>query len=94
MKKLIPEVVELWHEPQFVVEEGDAAEHIINYAGNEHVDLIVLGLPQDKRFNTHFHTGVTYRVASSSPCAVLTIRALVEPSPDLEDVDVRRLGGS
>lgn len=93
LKKLVPEVLELWHEPQFVVEEGDAAEHIISYAADEHVDLIVLGLPQDKRFSTHFHTGVTYRVVSSSPCAVLTIRDLVHPSEDEEEVDVRRLGG-
>src|SRR5947209_4154824 len=93
LKQLLPEVMELWHEPQFMVEEGDAAEHIVNYAADEHIDLIVLGLPQDKRFTNHFHTGVTYRVVSSAPSAVLTIRDLAGPLVEEQDCDVLKLGG-
>ena len=93
LAKLAPASSELWHEPEFIVEEGDAGEQILHQARNQHADLIVLGLPQDKRFSPHFRAGVTYRVVSSAPCAVLTIRDLT-PTPEEEfERDVVKLGG-
>ena len=78
LKKLVPEDAELWCEPDFRVVEGDPAEQIINFAETEFPDLIVLGLPKDKDFSTHFQTGVTYKVVSSAPCPVLTVRDMLE----------------
>ena len=74
LKKLVPEDAALWCQPEFRVEEGDPAEQIVNFAERELPDLLVLGLPRDKDFSTHFQTGVTYKVVSGAPCPVLTVR--------------------
>ena len=73
-----PDDAQLWCEPDFRVEEGDPAEQIINFAERELPDLIVLGLPRDKDFSTHFQTGVTYKVIASAPCPVLTVREILK----------------
>jgi len=78
LKKLVPEDAQLWCEPEFRVEEGDPADQIVNFAENESPDLIVLGLPRDKDFSTHFQTGVTYKVVTSAPCPVLTVREMLK----------------
>ncbi|HYL92642.1 MAG TPA: universal stress protein [Alphaproteobacteria bacterium] len=75
LKNLVPNDASLSHPPEVVVETGDAAERILSYSGEYLPDLIVLGLPKEKAFSTHFQTGVTYKVASSAPCAVLTVRS-------------------
>jgi nucleotide-binding universal stress UspA family protein len=78
LKKLVPEDAELWCEPEFRVKEGFPAEEIISFAETELPDLIVLGLPKDKDFSTHFQTGVTYKVVASAPCPVLTVREMLK----------------
>lgn len=74
LRRLVPSDAGLWCDPQFVVVEGDAAEEIVNFAERDNSDLIVLGLPKDKVFSTHFRSGVTYSVVSGAPCPVLTVR--------------------
>jgi nucleotide-binding universal stress UspA family protein len=74
--QLIPPDAELWCAPQTVVEVGDPAYQVQSYAEKERPDLIVLGLPLNKEFSAHFQTGVTYKVVSSAPCPVLTVRDL------------------
>src|SRR5579872_730183 len=54
LRRLAPSDAKGWCDPQFVVLEGDAAQEIVNYAENDNSDLIVLGLPRDKVFSTHF----------------------------------------
>jgi nucleotide-binding universal stress UspA family protein len=78
LKRLVPSDAELWCEPEFVVDEGDPAEQILSYAEQEKPDVIVLGLPKNKTFNSHFRSGVTYKVVSSAPCPVLTVRDMTE----------------
>ena len=56
--------------------EGNPAERILGLAEEKSADLIVLGLPRDKRFSTHFRSGVTYEVVSSATAAVLTMRSM------------------
>ena len=48
----------------------------MGYAETERPDMIVLGLPHNKKFS-NFRTGVTYKLVSSAPCPVLTVRDLV-----------------
>jgi nucleotide-binding universal stress UspA family protein len=60
--------------PVFVVESGDPVKQLVQYAENEKIDLIVLGLPAGKKFNGHFRTGVTYNLVANAPCPVLTLR--------------------
>jgi len=78
LRGLVPSDAELWCDPQFVVTEGDAAQEILNFAEGDNSDLIVLGLPKDKVFSTHFRSGVTYSVVSSAPCPVLTVRDMLQ----------------
>ena len=80
LRRLAPSDAKLWCEPQFLVIEGDPAPEILNLAENDNTDLIVLGLPQDKVFSTHFRTGVTYNVISGAPCPVLTVRDMLKNS--------------
>lgn len=72
--QLIPPDAKLWCSPQMVVEIGDPALEVQGYAEKERPDLIVLGLPRNKEFSAHFRTGVTYKLVSSAPCPVLTVR--------------------
>jgi nucleotide-binding universal stress UspA family protein len=74
LEQLVPPDAKQWCEPQIVVEIGDPVLELVGFAEKERPDLIVLGLPQDKKFNSHFRTGVTYKLVSSAPCPVLTIR--------------------
>jgi nucleotide-binding universal stress UspA family protein len=74
LEKLVPSDAKQWCEPELVVDIGDPALEVVGYAEKERPDLIVLGLPHDKKFNSHFRTGVTYKLVSSAPCPVLTIR--------------------
>ena len=74
MKGLVPESANLDYKPEFVVQEGVAADEIINFAEQAHTDLVVLGISNKKKLSTHFRRGVAYKVISSVPCAVLTVR--------------------
>jgi len=74
LQELVPPDAGLWCAPEVVVEVGDPALEVQGYAGKERPDLIVLGLPRKKEFSAHFRTGVTYKLVSSAPCPVLTIR--------------------
>ena len=76
LRRLAPSDARLGCEIAFVVEQGDPGERILTYAARKAVDLIVLGLPRNKKFTTHFRSGVTYEVISSATRAVLTMRSL------------------
>ena len=80
LRRLAPSDAKLWCEPQFAVIEGDPAQEVLNFAETDNSDLIVLGLPQDKVFSSHFRTGVTYSVVSGAPCPVLTVRDMLKSS--------------
>lgn len=80
LRRMASSDAKLWCEPQFVVIDGDPAQEILNFAEKDNADLIVLGLPQDKVFSTHFRTGVTYSVVSGAVCPVLTVRDMLKNS--------------
>ncbi len=74
LEQLIPPDARQWCDPEIVIEIGDPSLEVVGYAEKDRPDLIVLGLPRDKKFNSHFRTGVTYKLISSAPCPVLTVR--------------------
>jgi nucleotide-binding universal stress UspA family protein len=80
LRRLVPSDAGSWCDPKFVVLEGDPAQEILNYAETDDSDLIVLGLPKDKVFSTHFRSGVTYNLVSGAPCPVLTVRDMLQTS--------------
>lgn len=74
LQKLIPPDAPLWCAPGVVVRAGDPALEVVRYAQKERPDLVILGLPQKKKFNSQFRTGVAYKIIAAAPCPVLTIR--------------------
>lgn len=77
LRRLIPETVELLHEPRLMVRHGDAAEKILEVAQSDSADLIVLGVRNSKSVlrATHLGAAVAHQVIAKSGCPVLTVRA-------------------
>ena len=73
MKELAP-FDERPDKADFVVEAGDAARRILEYANKLRPGLIVMGVSEKNSPSTHFRRGVAYKVFSSAPCAVLSAR--------------------
>jgi nucleotide-binding universal stress UspA family protein len=71
---LVPLGADLAHRPEFLISQGDPSKQILEYATRERVDLIVLGLSKETKTSTHFQRGIAYKIISSAPCAVLTVR--------------------
>lgn len=74
LETLLPQDVRQWCQPDLVVEVGDPTKELLGYANTERPDLIVLGLPAEKKFNGGFRTSVTYNLIAQAPCPVLTVR--------------------
>ena len=78
LQKLVPGDADEWCKTELLVEIGDPALEVMGYAEKERPDLIVLGLPYQKKFNTHFRAGITFKVISGAPCPVLTVRGMLK----------------
>lgn len=76
LRNMVPTDAKDFCQPEIIVEVGNPDLEVLGYAEKERPDLIVLGLPYDKKFSTHFAAGVTYRLVSAAPCPVLTVRDL------------------
>ena len=75
LQQLVPDEAQLWCEPYFLVEQGDAAEKILDVAGRHHADLIVLGIrPHGVGVATHVSRPTAHRVVAGATCPVLTVR--------------------
>lgn len=60
----------------FVIESGDAAEAILDYARRGKADLIGLGVRCATDIAQHFRTTVAYRILAEAECPVLTFHAV------------------
>jgi len=68
----------LWCEPNFMVEEGEPAEQILNIAKRRGTNLIVMGVKRavgDLGAATHAPWPVAHQILSDARCPVLTIRS-------------------
>ena len=77
LQKLVPSDVELWCEPKFMVEQGLAADKIMEVAIARGADLIVLGVRgAEGRMGatTHLLRPIAHRVVTQAQCPVLTVR--------------------
>jgi nucleotide-binding universal stress UspA family protein len=75
LEKLVPDEAQLWCQPYCMVEQGDAAEKILDVAGRYHADLIVLGIrPHGIGVSTHVSRPTAHRVVAGASCPVLTVR--------------------
>lgn len=73
LRALVPEANSLWHEPEFVVQFGEAAEAIVKAA--QAADMIVLGVKRPTPLTKHLGAGVAYKVACDAYCPVLSVSA-------------------
>jgi nucleotide-binding universal stress UspA family protein len=74
LQQLATEQAGLWCEPTYIVEQGPAAEKILDVSKRRHTDLIVLGARPAKGLATHLNMGTVHKVVSQAKCPVLTIR--------------------
>ncbi len=74
LRALIPEGIQLWHEPEYMVQFGSPAEMIVRIAAQS-ADMIVLGVKRPTALTKHLGEGLAYKVACEAPCPVLSVGA-------------------
>jgi len=74
LQQMVTEQAGLWCEPTYIVEQGPAAEKILDVSKRRHTDLIVLGARPAKGFATHLSLGTVQKVVAQANCPVLTVR--------------------
>jgi nucleotide-binding universal stress UspA family protein len=74
LQQLATEQAGLWCEPTYIVEQGPAAEKILDVAKRRPTDLIVLGARSAKGLAAHMNIGTVHKVVSQAKCPVLTVR--------------------
>jgi len=74
LEQMVTEQAGLWCEPTYIVEQGPAAEKILDVSKRRHTDLIVLGARPAKGFATHLTLGTVQKVVAQATCPVLTVR--------------------
>jgi nucleotide-binding universal stress UspA family protein len=75
LQQLVTQQAGLWCDPSYIVEQGPAAEKILDVAKRRHTDLIVLGARPAKGLATHLNVGTVHKVVSQATCPVLTVRS-------------------
>lgn len=78
LRKLVTPEVERWCVPEYVVEQGAAAEKILEIARNRQADLIVLGVRRPSGLPaaaTHLPVATAHKIVAHARCPVLTIRS-------------------
>jgi len=74
LRAMIPEGIQLWHEPEYLVQFGPPAETILRI-GAADADLIVLGVKRPAALTKHLGAGVAYKIACDACCPVLSVGA-------------------
>lgn len=77
LHELVSPEVEVWSAPQYLVEQGDPAEKILDVAHRRRSDLIVLGVRHAGGVPgaaTHLPIATAHKIVASAKCPVLTVR--------------------
>ncbi len=77
LQKLVPAEAADWCKPEYLVEEGNPAEKILELAKLREPDLIVLGVKSEERVPgaaTHLPIATVHKVVAQAGCPVLTVR--------------------
>jgi nucleotide-binding universal stress UspA family protein len=77
LRDLVPPEAELWCVPEFVVEQGEVAEKILEVAASRKAELIVLGVRKPSGSlgaATHLPNAIAHKVVCRAACPVLTVR--------------------
>jgi nucleotide-binding universal stress UspA family protein len=75
LEKLIPQSTYDWCTPECVVEQGDAASHVLRLAKKVGADLIILGAKRSSSWFAHLVEGVVGHVLVDAECPVITVCA-------------------
>jgi len=59
---------------EMIVEYGEPVEKLIEFAKNEHIDVIAIGSSGKGFLQRRLKGSVSHRVASSAPCSVYIVR--------------------
>ncbi len=74
LQQLVPEEAQLWCEPQFLVEQGDPPNKILEVAKARSAGLVVMGIhPQGTGAGDAWRP-IAHRVVAGASCPVLTVR--------------------
>src|SRR5260370_15381046 len=73
LQQLVSEQAGLWCEPSYIVEQGPAAEKILDVAKRRPTDLIVLGARPAKGLATHMNIGTVHKAVSQPRCPCLQL---------------------
>jgi len=74
LRDLVPADAALQYSPETVLEFGNAAERILQAAGQREADLIVIGARATEVGTTHLPWSTTHHVIANAHCPVLTMR--------------------
>ena len=77
LEKLLPAEAKDWCKPEYLVEQGNAAEKILELAHFRECDLIVLGVKPEGGVPgaaIHLPISTAHKVVSHASCPVLTVR--------------------
>lgn len=75
LQELVPPGAEVWCQPNCVIEQGHAAEKILDVAGRYYADMIVLGIRKHGiGVATHLSRPTAHRVVAGAACPVLSVR--------------------
>ena len=77
LRDLVPSEAALWCVSEYLVEQGDAAETILEVAARRRAELIVLGARRPSGIPgvaTHLPIAVAHKVVSHAACPVLIVR--------------------
>ena len=88
--RVVPKEARLWCEPEFLVEEGIAANKILEIAAEKKADLIVLGAHPPRgslHADTRLPMTTAHKVVSQAPCPVLTVRSYGDLALQRQGVD-------
>ncbi len=75
LPRLIPQSAYDWCTPECVVEQGDAASHVLRLANKVGADLIIMGAKRSSSWLAHIVEGVVGRVLADAECPVMTVCA-------------------
>lgn len=73
LQNLIPQSTYDWCAPECVVEQGDAATHLLELAKKARAELIVLGAKRSSSWFAHLVDGVVANVLVDAECPVMTV---------------------
>jgi nucleotide-binding universal stress UspA family protein len=78
LQKLVPREATDWCKPEYVVEQGNPAQKILELARMREPDLIILGVKPEEGVPgaaTHLPLATVHKVVSHAACPVLTVRS-------------------